>query len=176
MLLDDVIIRIGTEEVEIEIDEVGETELIIDSDANLIVSILPTAALAEVTVETKEVELLVEETNVKFTIETAPEVIVLAAGNIGPPGPEGPTGPPGLQGAQGQPGPTGPPGPEAASFVFTQGVPAATWVIVHNLNKYPSIEVVDTGDSVIIPTIHYDNPNQITATFGSATSGKAYLN
>ena len=62
------------------------------------------------------------------------------------------------------------------TFVFTQGSPSATWVILHNMNKYPSIEVVDTGDSVVIPTVHYDNVNQMTATFGSATSGKAYLN
>jgi hypothetical protein len=64
----------------------------------------------------------------------------------------------------------------ATTFVFTQGSPSDTWVILHNLNKYPSIEVVDTGFTVVIPTVHYDSQNQITAIFGSATSGKAYLN
>jgi hypothetical protein len=63
-----------------------------------------------------------------------------------------------------------------AEFIFTQGSPSASWVIVHNLNRHPAVTVVDTGDSIIIPNIRYDSMNQITATFGSATSGKAYLN
>jgi hypothetical protein len=63
-----------------------------------------------------------------------------------------------------------------AEFIFTQGSPSASWVIIHNLNRHPVITVVDTGDSIIIPNVRYDSMNQITATFGSATSGKAYLN
>jgi hypothetical protein len=63
-----------------------------------------------------------------------------------------------------------------AAYIFTQSSPAVSWVIPHNLGKHPSVTVVDTGDSVIIPSVHYDSINQITATFGSATSGKAYLN
>lgn len=63
-----------------------------------------------------------------------------------------------------------------AAFIFTQSSPLAIWVIPHNLNRNPSVTVVDTGDSVIIPSIHYDSVNQITITFGSATSGKVYLN
>jgi Collagen triple helix repeat (20 copies) len=63
-----------------------------------------------------------------------------------------------------------------AEFIFTQGSPSASWVILHNLNRHPSVTVVDSGDSIIIPTVHYDSMNQITVTFGSATSGKAYLN
>ena len=72
--------------------------------------------------------------------------------------------------------PGGAAGGVTKTFIFTQGSPSAIWVIPHNMDKFPSIEVVDTGDSVVIPTVHYDNSNQITATFGSATSGKAYLN
>jgi len=68
------------------------------------------------------------------------------------------------------------PGFGVSEFIFTQSAPSISWVIVHNLNRYVSVTVVDTGDSVIIPSVHYDSINKITITFGSATSGKAYLN
>lgn len=63
-----------------------------------------------------------------------------------------------------------------AGYTHNQPTAAASWVVVHNLNRHPSVMVVDTGDSVIVPDIHYDSLNQITINFGSATSGKAYLN
>lgn len=70
----------------------------------------------------------------------------------------------------------GTPGAGWAQYTHTQGTPSATWTVVHNLGRHPSVMVVDTGDTVIMPDIHYDSLNQITLTFGSATSGKAYLN
>jgi hypothetical protein len=69
------------------------------------------------------------------------------------------------------------PGPgDDKNYVHTQGIPSATWSITHNLDKYPAVDVVDTGDSVVIPSIHYDNLNAVTLTFGSPTSGKAFVN
>jgi hypothetical protein len=62
------------------------------------------------------------------------------------------------------------------NYVHTQGAAAASWVIVHGLSKYPAVVVVDTGGSVVIPDVHYDSVDQVTLTFGSATSGKAYVN
>ena len=62
------------------------------------------------------------------------------------------------------------------NYVHTQSALASTWTVTHNLGKLPAVEVVDTGDSVIIPNVHYDNINQVTLTFGSATSGKAVCN
>jgi hypothetical protein len=72
-------------------------------------------------------------------------------------------------------------GPGAAgggdlAYVHTQTSPATLWTVVHNLGKNPSVEVVDSGGSEIIPDVHYDNINQVSISFGSATSGKAYLN
>jgi len=67
-------------------------------------------------------------------------------------------------------------GTGASTFIFTQGTPLATWNIPHNLNRWPSVSVVDSGGSVVIPSILYVDANNITVTFGSATSGKAYLN
>jgi len=62
-------------------------------------------------------------------------------------------------------------------FVFTQGPPVGTWVLVHNLNCFPSVTIVDATNFVIIPdTIHYDSANQITVTFVVPVSGQAFVN
>src|SRR4051794_19265651 len=71
----------------------------------------------------------------------------------------GPQGPPG---APGPPGPKGDSGAAGATFVYTQLAPAATWVVPHNMNKHPSVMVVDSGDTVIDPDIHYDSTVQLT--------------
>jgi hypothetical protein len=62
------------------------------------------------------------------------------------------------------------------NYVFTQVSPSATWVVVHNLGKYPGVNVVDSGGTMVIPDVHYDSLNQVTVSFGSATSGKAFVN
>jgi len=63
-----------------------------------------------------------------------------------------------------------------ANYVHTQGSPSTTWVVVHNLNKYVAVDVVDTGGSVVIPNVHYDSLNGVTLIFGSPTSGKVFVN
>jgi hypothetical protein len=74
----------------------------------------------------------------------------------------------------------GPPGDAAAgadkNFVYTQLSPSASWLVTHNLNKFPAVEVVDSGGSTIIPNIHYNDANSVTLSFAAATSGKAYCN
>lgn len=63
------------------------------------------------------------------------------------------------------------------NYVFEQGVPSATWVIQHNLNKCPNVTVVDSSGYVRIPNdIKYDNENQITVYLIGAFTGKAFLN
>jgi len=63
-----------------------------------------------------------------------------------------------------------------ATFEFTQGVPATTWNITHNLNKFPSITVIDTGNTVVTGEYNYTSKNTVTLTFSAAFAGKAYLN
>lgn len=62
------------------------------------------------------------------------------------------------------------------SYIHNQGVPAISWTIVHNLGKYPNINIVDSANTDVIGEIVYDSLNQITVTFSAAFSGKAYLN
>ena len=85
-------------------------------------------------------------------------------------------GPQGRQGEQGEQGDVGPPGPATPTYTHNQLSPSSEWTVVHGLNKYPSVMVVDSGDTVIEPDIRYDSTTQVTVTFGSPTSGKAYLN
>lgn len=63
-----------------------------------------------------------------------------------------------------------------AHFVYEQNMPAATWVINHNLGKKPVAVVVDSTENVVIGDVQYNSLNTITITFVSAFSGKAYLN
>jgi len=64
----------------------------------------------------------------------------------------------------------------ATTFVFNQTFALDTWNITHNLDKFPSVSVVDSSDNVVIGEIEYNSTNELTLTFASAFSGKAYLN
>jgi hypothetical protein len=61
-------------------------------------------------------------------------------------------------------------------FEFTQGVPATTWDITHNLNKFPSITVVDTANTTVIGSYEYINKNRVILSFSDPFAGKAFLN
>lgn len=61
-------------------------------------------------------------------------------------------------------------------FVYEQGVASDTWVIKHNLNKYPSVTVVDTAGNQFIPAVKYIDENKCIVTMNGATKGKAFLN
>ena len=62
------------------------------------------------------------------------------------------------------------------NYVHDQQTASTTWVIVHNMNKYPAVNVVDTANDEVIGQVTYNNLNQITINFTAAFSGKAYLN
>lgn len=64
----------------------------------------------------------------------------------------------------------------AARYVHEQGTPSDTWVVVHNLNAYPSVTVVDTANERWSTKVVYDSANQLTISFAAAFSGKAFLN
>ena len=66
--------------------------------------------------------------------------------------------------------------PQSATFVFTQGVPATTWNITHNLGKFPSITVIDTGNTVVVGEYNYTSNTNVILTFSAGFAGKAYLN
>ena len=61
-------------------------------------------------------------------------------------------------------------------YLHDQQTSSATWVVTHNMNKYPSINIVDTANDIIMGEVRYNSLNQLTITFTAAVSGKAYLN
>lgn len=59
---------------------------------------------------------------------------------------------------------------------FEQGEASDSWVIEHNLNKYPTVVTVDSAGTVFHGEVRYDSLNQVTVLINGATKGKAYLN
>lgn len=75
-----------------------------------------------------------------------------------------------------RPGGQQPPGQGDKTYTYEQIIPAATWTIQHNLEKYPSVTVVDSADSVVMGDVQYTSLNEIKITFSVPFSGKAFLN
>jgi hypothetical protein len=66
--------------------------------------------------------------------------------------------------------------PQAPTFIFTQNTPSTTWNITHNLGKFPSITVIDTGNTVVVGEYNYTSNTNVILTFSATFAGKAYLN
>lgn len=64
----------------------------------------------------------------------------------------------------------------SSTYIHTQDSASNIWVITHNLNKYPSVTIVDSAGSVVIGEVVYNDSNKVTVSFIGAFSGKAYLN
>jgi hypothetical protein len=67
------------------------------------------------------------------------------------------------------------------TFTYNQNTTQSTWVINHNLNRFPSVTVVDSANTIVQGTVVYNSNKQLTITFfanGNALAfqGKAYLN
>lgn len=78
---------------------------------------------------------------------------------------------------QGLPGPPGPAGSGGdLNYTHTQVGASTTWSVVHNLGKYPSVTVIDSGDTEVIGDVQYLSANSLQISFTAAFSGKAYLN
>lgn len=65
--------------------------------------------------------------------------------------------------------------PNDLGQVYTQTSPSTVWNIVHTLSFIPNIIIVDSENNVVEGDYEYISNNEITATFNSAISGKAYL-
>jgi hypothetical protein len=63
-----------------------------------------------------------------------------------------------------------------AFFTFTQSSAVATWNIQHNLEKFPSVTVIDSANNIVYGNTTYTDENNLTINFSAPFSGKAYLN
>lgn len=62
------------------------------------------------------------------------------------------------------------------TFIYEQGIPATEWVINHDLNKRPSIDLVDYNGKVFEADREYTSDNQVIIRLDNAGTGYAYLN
>lgn len=63
------------------------------------------------------------------------------------------------------------------TYVHNVAVPSTQVVVVHNLNKWPSVELIDTaGTRYELPSVQYDSLNQLTVNMAVLFSGKIVCN
>lgn len=63
-----------------------------------------------------------------------------------------------------------------ATYIHDQATAASVWTIVHNLGKYPSVSVVDTGGNLVCGNVEYVDDDTCVVKFNAAFKGTAYLN
>jgi hypothetical protein len=65
---------------------------------------------------------------------------------------------------------------EDKNYVHVQDTASASWVITHNLGKYPSVTIVDSAGDEVEASVEHNSINSLTITFAAENSGKAYCN
>ena len=62
------------------------------------------------------------------------------------------------------------------NYVYFQDVASDLWEIKHNLDKFPSVTVIDSAGSEVIGEVEYIDSNNLKIKFAGGFSGKATLN
>lgn len=62
------------------------------------------------------------------------------------------------------------------TYIHEQAVAASVWYINHNLNKHPSVSVVDSAGTQVACEVLYNDKNNLTLSMNGAFKGFAYLN
>lgn len=62
------------------------------------------------------------------------------------------------------------------TYTFTQPVPSSSWSVTHNMNKFPSVTIVDSAGNIVEGETVYNSLNTCTLNFQGSFSGKAYFN
>lgn len=57
-----------------------------------------------------------------------------------------------------------------------QSIAAAVWTIVHTLDKYPSVTIVDSAGDEVEGSVNHISTSTLEVTFSAPFSGRAYLN
>ena len=61
-------------------------------------------------------------------------------------------------------------------YVHTQNTASDTWTVNHDLDKKPSVTVVDSAETVVLGDVEYVDNDNVKIYFNSQFSGKAYFN
>ena len=62
------------------------------------------------------------------------------------------------------------------NYMFIQNQVSDEWFINHNLNKYPSVTVIDSAENEVVGEVEYIDSNNLKIKFANGFSGKATLN
>lgn len=62
------------------------------------------------------------------------------------------------------------------TYVYRKSIPASVWEITHNMDKFPSVTIVDSAGSVVMGEVTYESKNKLKVTFTAEFGGSAYLN
>jgi hypothetical protein len=62
------------------------------------------------------------------------------------------------------------------TYIYVQSIPSVLWNINHNLDKFPSVSVVNINNVLLYGEVTYIDSNNLTIAFSAGFSGKAYMN
>lgn len=62
------------------------------------------------------------------------------------------------------------------NYLHIQDVASDEWVINHEMNKYPTVTVIDSANNEVIGEVEYIDENNLKVKFTGSFSGKATLN
>ena len=65
---------------------------------------------------------------------------------------------------------------EDKTYVHSQKIASDTWNIKHDLNKFPSVSVVDSANTLVLCDIDYLNENELVVRSKAPFSGTCYCN
>jgi len=62
------------------------------------------------------------------------------------------------------------------TYIHVQSAPAVEWSVKHDLEKYPSVQVVNSAKRVITGEVQYTDLNNLVVRFELSLSGSVYCN
>lgn len=62
------------------------------------------------------------------------------------------------------------------NYIHVQAQPSDTWIVNHQMRKYPNINVVDLNGKSIVGVVQYIDPLQVQIKFNYPLTGKVYCN
>lgn len=57
------------------------------------------------------------------------------------------------------------------NFHYNQPTPTLVWNVAHNLNRIPTVSILDTAGNVLFADVQHIDLNNLIVTFTDATSG-----
>lgn len=62
------------------------------------------------------------------------------------------------------------------TYTHTQILPDISWVVIHDLNKYPNVTILDSNNKKIDAEVKYIDLNNLMINFEEALTGKVICN